>query len=179
MRTNRKNVLISLGLIVAISGAALGSGAFTSVEADRGVSVNTAGDADAFLAITPGDGYGDSGYISDDSDGAMTFDLGDSSNNTVAGGQGFNQNATTNITNLIQLENQGNSNITVGFGSADNPTNTTTVDVDQGTVTFEIEDSPDLGTGETANVSVSVNTSAETNGVPDSPSVTIYATEQT
>ncbi|MGM0387209.1 hypothetical protein [Natrinema limicola] len=178
MRTNRKNVLISLGLIVAISGAALGSGAFTSVEADRGVTVNTAGDADAFLAITPGDGYGGNGYISNDSsEGAMTFDLGDEDSETNSSGQGFNQNATTNITSLIQLENQGNNAITVGFENADTPSNTTTVDVDQGTVTFEIEDSPDLETGETANVSVSVNTSAEPTTVSDSPSVTIYATE--
>ncbi len=178
MRTTRKNVLIGLGLIIAIGGAVIGSGAFSTVQADRGVSVETAGDADAYLAITPGDGYGDSGYISDDSNGVMTFDLGDPGNDTTAGGKGFNQNGTTTITGLIQLENQGNDGpITVGFDDQENPNDTTTVMLDEGEVTLTIEDSEPLSTGDTANVTVTVDTSVDTSNEPQSTDVTIYATE--
>ena len=167
--------MISLGLIVAISGAALGSGAFTSVEADRGVSVNTAGDANAYLAITPGDGYDNSGYIYNDSDGTMTFNLGDDGNTTAGGGEGFNKNATTTIDGLIKLENQGNSSTTVGFGSDAN--SSTTVNVTEGQVTFTIN-TQDLDADQATKVNVEVNTSVDTSTAPDSSAVTIYAEPQ-
>ncbi|MGQ3411527.1 hypothetical protein ACT4ML_04595 [Natrinema sp. LN54] len=48
---NRRNVLVGLGTIVAGGGAALGTGAFSSVEANRTVSVTTSGDADALVAF--------------------------------------------------------------------------------------------------------------------------------
>ena len=40
MKMNRRNVLIGMGAIVAGGGAALGTGAFSSVEAERSVDVN-------------------------------------------------------------------------------------------------------------------------------------------
>ena len=51
MKMNRRQALIGIGTLAVGSGAALGSGAFTSVEANRDVSVVTAGDADAALGI--------------------------------------------------------------------------------------------------------------------------------
>ncbi|MCU4751893.1 hypothetical protein OB919_07840 [Halobacteria archaeon AArc-curdl1] len=51
MRLNRRNVLIGLGTIVAGGGAALGTGAFSSVEATRTVDVTTTGDAGGLVGL--------------------------------------------------------------------------------------------------------------------------------
>jgi len=53
MKLNRRNTLIGLGTIVAGGGAALGTGAFSQVEANRTVNVNVAGDATALLGLNP------------------------------------------------------------------------------------------------------------------------------
>ena len=51
----RRQFVLGLGTIAASGAAAVGSGAFTSVEADRTISVETAQDSDAFLKLdTPG-----------------------------------------------------------------------------------------------------------------------------
>jgi hypothetical protein len=49
---NRRNVLVGLGTIVAGGGAALGTGAFSSVEAERSVSVSTSGDSSANVQLS-------------------------------------------------------------------------------------------------------------------------------
>ena len=48
-------MLIGLGVAVGGSGATVGTGAFTSVQAERIVSVETAGDASALLTLEPTD----------------------------------------------------------------------------------------------------------------------------
>ncbi len=58
MNMNRRNVLVGLGTIVAGGGAALGTGAFSSVEADRTVSVAVAGDQSSALAFETSDSNG-------------------------------------------------------------------------------------------------------------------------
>lgn len=52
MRMNRRNVLVGLGTIVAGGGAALGTGAFSSVEADRTASLSVADDSNALLTLS-------------------------------------------------------------------------------------------------------------------------------
>jgi nitrous oxide reductase len=54
MGYRRRHVLTGLGALVAGAGAALATGAFTTVEAERTVAVETTGDANAFLSIEPG-----------------------------------------------------------------------------------------------------------------------------
>ncbi|MFP8889648.1 hypothetical protein ACLI4U_07735 [Natrialbaceae archaeon A-CW2] len=69
MRANRRNVLIGLGTIVAGGGAALGTGAFSTVEAQRTVNVNIIdeGDiADEFVDIILQAGSYDSVGTDDD-----------------------------------------------------------------------------------------------------------------
>ena len=48
---NRRTFVLGLGTIATGSAAAVGSGAFTSVEADRNISVETADDSAAFLQL--------------------------------------------------------------------------------------------------------------------------------
>ena len=181
MITNRKNVLIALGLIVAIAGAALGSGAFTTVEADRGVSVETAGDANAYLAITPGDDYENSAYISNSTDSeTLTIDLGQGTNDSSSTvGTGFNKNANTTLDGIIKLENQGENNVTVGVGNSnsDSGSASTTVELSDSEVTFEMSDggTPEIAPGGTATINATVDTSASGGG--SDGDLTIYAEE--
>lgn len=54
----RRTLILGLGTTAAVGSAAVGTGAFTSVEADRTISVDTAQDSDAFLKL---DALGESG----------------------------------------------------------------------------------------------------------------------
>jgi hypothetical protein len=92
---------------VAGGGALIGTGAFTTVEAERTVAVETAGDANAFLGITPGD-EGDQYVTQNDT---IEIDI----SGTNAGGQGVNQDAVTAIDQLLEITNNGTNDVVVGF----------------------------------------------------------------
>ncbi|MDS0476700.1 DUF1102 domain-containing protein [Natrinema sp. 1APR25-10V2] len=55
MRLNRRNVLFVLGTTILLGGMLIASGAFSQVEADRTVAVNTTGDANAALGLAIND----------------------------------------------------------------------------------------------------------------------------
>lgn len=84
---NRRNVLLFLGVIVLSGGLLLGSGAFSQVEAQRTVDVQTAGDGSAYANLT-GDGL----YTTTGSNGevAMSFDR-------------VNDNATTIVNDTLTI----------------------------------------------------------------------------
>jgi hypothetical protein len=86
---NRRKFLIGTGSLAAGSAAAMGTGAFTSVSANRTVNIDLADDSSAFLKLEPGN----SGLISDTEQGTLEIDITD----TEAGGQGANMNAVTTI----------------------------------------------------------------------------------
>ncbi|TKX80484.1 hypothetical protein [Halorubrum sp. SD626R] len=113
---NRRNVLIGLGSLVAGGGALLGTGAFTSVEANRTVSVQTAGDADALLAF---EAANDNPYVSIPTDGQIEINLDNTSGNSNA--TGLNQNAITTFDELVQITNNGTQPVgTLEFEIVDN-----------------------------------------------------------
>ena len=103
---NRRSVLIGLGGLVAGGGALVGTGAFDTVTAERTVSVETAGDANALLGLEAA-GEGNDAYV-DTSGDTIAINL-DADN----GPGGLNQEAKTIIRNLITVTNNG----TQGVGS--------------------------------------------------------------
>jgi len=106
---NRRSVLIGLGGLVAGGGAILSTGAFTTVEADRTVNIQTTGDANAFLAMTPA--RGDSAFVSNTTDNTIEVNLdGTDSNNGNA--SGLNKNTRTRFEKLGQLANNGTQDVT-------------------------------------------------------------------
>ena len=118
---NRRNVLVGLGGLVAGGGALIGTGAFDTVEAERTVTVETAGDADAFLGLEPARnalGLGGDDFV-EQTDGTVEISIGDGEND------GLNQNARTVFNHLVLVSNQG------------------TQDVDS--ITLEFTDFPDEG----------------------------------
>lgn len=109
---NRRSVLIGLGGIVATGGAVLGTGAFTTVTAERTVNVETAGDASAFLGLTPADrdGSGGNEYVADPGDGTIEITLVNN-DDTPGNASGLNQNATTVFRNLVTVTNNGTQDV--------------------------------------------------------------------
>lgn len=99
MGLSRRNVLVGLGALIAGGGAVLGTGAFTTVEAERTVNVQTAGDASAFLAFSS---LNDD--VVDDSGDLIEINLDGSSSNSASG---INQNARSRFEELVQVTNNG------------------------------------------------------------------------
>jgi hypothetical protein len=118
---SRRSVLVGLGGLVAGGGTLIGTGAFTTVEAQRTVNVQTAGDASAFLGIEAATRNDDTGstpgnetqtpaneneYVVQNGD---TVQINLDGNSEAA--SGLNQNAKTTFRNLVKLTNNGTQNV--------------------------------------------------------------------
>jgi hypothetical protein len=111
----RRKFLIGTGALASGSAAAVGTGAFTSVSADRDVNVNVAGDASAYLAITADDTNNGAHYVDETNNGVQIDLNGD--DNTGGGdafGNGLNDDADVKFADLLQVTNQGTETIWVG-----------------------------------------------------------------
>lgn len=113
MRVTRRNVLMGLGTVVVGGGAALGSGAFTSVEASRDVSVSVADDANALIGLSAGS----SDYVSEDggTDGnLLEIDLSDQNLDA----DGVNLGGTVTIDDAFTVTNNHGEAVLVTIGEA-------------------------------------------------------------
>ena len=97
----------------------MGTGAFTSVSANRDVTINIADDANALLGID-GSNASNGDYLLEGGDTAA-LDITDSNGNIQ--GEGVNENATTVLRDLFDIRNQGGNGVFVfintgveGFG---------------------------------------------------------------
>ena len=90
---SRRTTILGLGGLLVGGGALLGTGAFNTIEAQRSVSLETAGDANAFLGLEILDGA-----VVDETDGTIEFDL-------LA-------DATTTYEDLINVRNNGTQTVT-------------------------------------------------------------------
>jgi hypothetical protein len=104
----RRSTLLGLGGLIAGGGAVLGTGAFTSVEAERTVNVETAGDQNAFLQLEPavngnGNQYPNAAEFADGTGDTLEITIGDQG----SGGTGVNLNAITHIDRVFQVTNNG------------------------------------------------------------------------
>ena len=108
---NRRKFLAGLGALASGSAAAVGTGAFTSVSAERSAYVETASDNDALLAFDPS-GSTNSTYVEGASSGAVSIDLSATDGDNLPNGngtspQGINTDAVTQINDLFSIRNQG------------------------------------------------------------------------
>ena len=125
MQLTRRNALIGMGTVAAGAGVIGGTGAFTSVEADRSVSVSTAGDAGAALQILPA--INDNGSVTQNAqeytnaDGPESFgtdstlSISLSSTDTNGNSAGLNVGATTRIEGLFRVNNNGTDPVDLEF----------------------------------------------------------------
>lgn len=110
----RRKFILGIGATSAAGAAAFGTGAFSSVEASRDVTVEVAGDGDAYLVIEPGDAANaadeDNGqYAAIGGDGQFFLDFTDDNGNV--GGDGFNPEAVTGVEDVFVVQNQGTNPI--------------------------------------------------------------------
>ena len=101
----RRTLLIGLGTAAGAAGA-VGSGAFTSVTAQRDVTVRVADDANALLSMQPGDGPNADAF-STVSDGTVGLDF----SSTSAGGSGLGTDSTYEFDDVLRVRNQGTQRV--------------------------------------------------------------------
>ncbi|WP_248517379.1 hypothetical protein [Salinarchaeum laminariae] len=142
MRATRRNVLVILGVLTIAGGALFGTGAFTTAEADRSVSIETADDSNAVIGLQAGS----SNWVTSE-DGQLTIDANK-----------LNRNATFNVDPAFTVENNYGEEISVTIsqdasGSAPAITANTT--------SFTLADSA------TQNVGLDINTTGVSSGSYD------------
>ena len=89
----------------------MGTGAFTSVTADRGVTVDVADDANAFLALEAEDTPNGNAYVGEHN-GVVDLHFDEAA--STEGGTGLNEDADTIIRDLLQVTNNGTQDVIVG-----------------------------------------------------------------
>jgi hypothetical protein len=104
----RRKFVVGLGSLAAGSAAAVGTGAFTSVTADRGIDVSVSADNGALLGLGPVPGnsnHPNAAYLSQDgSSSEIAIDV-----------ENVNTDAETWIDSLFQITNNGTQDIWVWF----------------------------------------------------------------
>ena len=105
----RRKFVIGAGALATGSAAAMGTGAFSSVDADRSISVGIESDDNAYLRLEE-----TSEYASGTSDGTLELDF---TNNGE--GDGFNAEAYTIIEETFKISNQGTDPVRIYIDSID------------------------------------------------------------
>lgn len=100
----RRNVLVGLGALLAGGGALFATGAFTTVEAQRTVNVETAGDANAFLGLTPA--RPDGAWVAE-TGGTIEIQLDSDAGGATPTGEGLSQNAINTFNDIVEISNNG------------------------------------------------------------------------
>jgi hypothetical protein len=109
---NRRKFLIGAGSLAAGSAAAMGTGAFSSVSAERSVTVDTADDSNALLALDAKSGNANSAYA-DESGDAISINVSDTNGNLSEDPAGVNTGAVTKIFDIFTVTNQGTQDVFV------------------------------------------------------------------
>lgn len=164
--------LSALLLVFVALGLLTGTGAFSSVTAERTVSVNVAGDDAALLKLAPHSGPNGVGGYAELNGGelAINFDNVDA--------DGVNQNATTTLSNVFNVTNQGTQSVSVYI---------TKTGANAGLVTFETaggtridggsNNATSVPVGETVEVTIVIDTTGQNLASGDTllDSITIQA----
>ena len=136
----RRKFIIGAGALGAGLSTAIGTGAFTSVEAERSFDISTAGDSEAYLRLQP---VATNQYV-DTNGGTLSVTLDD-----------VNQNAVTTFEDLFQVSNYGTQ--PVGFYVQDDGTEAVSFTAGGNSIEGS-SNAVSLGVGEEAVVSVTVDT---------------------
>jgi len=136
----RRKLLIGIGAAATGGTAAFGTEAFTSVQAERNVDVNVAGDASSFLALQPTSSENAVKYVdTESSDSTIEINLDGGSQD---GGSGVPQDGITKLDDLFSVLNRGSQPVNVYFED------------DSDAVTFRSDGSAIEGAGNSVEVGV-------------------------
>lgn len=135
MKPTRRKVVAALGVGGISLGAVFGTGAFSSVEAERDVTIELGDDATALLALEPNDASGLAGITGvsavdggpldayggdttqylDDSGPTLALDI---SNANISQATGANNDAVTSFRDLVRVHNNGTQDVGVNIENA-------------------------------------------------------------
>lgn len=164
MRMNRRNVLFVLGTTILLGGMLIASGAFSQVQADRSVTVETTSDSNAALGLEINSSVNES-YVIDGS--SNTEDA------TEIKFKNLNDNATIYYDTVLDITNNGDQDVTVNVNSS-----SSAIMVYSGSTpnSFDSTNEATLGTiqggSDTKTLGIAVNTSRS----DTEPTITIEAT---
>lgn len=163
----RRTAILGLGGLVASGGLAAGTGAFTSVEADRNMSVEVVDDTDAYLSPEPLNEDGEpatSGpqpnaqeqpYARVDEDTGRLTLIFDS----------LNPDAETIVRKVFQVSNEGTQEVGVFFGKEGEETSAVEFyDQDGNRLDVDENNAVRVGTGERIKVDIEFNTHGISSG---------------
>ena len=94
MKLTRRNALIGLGAVAAGAGVIGGTGAFTTVDADREITIDSTGDASANVQIVVNESQG----LTDTGDDTVSLSF-----------ENLNQNAVTDFDGALSITPQGSA----------------------------------------------------------------------
>lgn len=164
MKLNRRNALIGLGAVATGGGALFGSGAFSTVDANRTVSISQTGDASALLGLGPGDGAtGIVGSEFNNTDGTADDSI------ITLSASSLNADATTTWNRAIQVTNNGDSTVNFQVVSATGVGSSAELDFIQDGGSSVVGSSVSIASGNSIYLDVTVDTTG-TNDAADIPS---------
>ena len=163
----RRSLLAGLGTLAGAGGLTFGTGAFTSVSAERSVSVAVARDYRAFLRLEPNvdEGIGDvrSGRSSTDGRG-VEFDLPGIDDGENPDADGVAPDSVYEFHDLLKVSNQGTQPITVWSEYDDSDFQELALVTDAGRLS---ESPPTLDVGESIDVGLYIDTHGTDTGEYD------------
>lgn len=163
MRMNRRNVLLGLGTMVVGGGGALATGAFSTVSAERSVTIDVAEDdsGSAMIGLEPGD----SDYVTT-TDGVFEIDFSDLGD--------VNVDATLTVEDAFNLTNNADEELSIRFEDDATDISVTLVDSDGSDLT-----STTLGAGSSEDdIDVVVETPTGVSENPETFDVTLTITAE-
>ncbi|WP_080510457.1 right-handed parallel beta-helix repeat-containing protein [Halorubrum coriense] len=169
----RRKFVLGLGSLTAAGAAAVGSGAFTTAEATRDVSVEVADDSTGYLAIQQSGGP-NSKFASQAGNGTIGLNFSGSGNS----GGGVGTNSVYNFDNVFSITNQGTQAVYVWVNFSGSTFDDSSLYLyPNGSRDTKLNDGSNsvlaLSPGEEANIGVHVDTESIT--ADGSPTMTIKA----
>ena len=104
----RRKFVIGTGALASGAAAAIGTGAFSFVRADRDITVNVVDDADAYLGLEALSAY------AEDDDGQLGLSFEDNGY-----GEGLNDNADSAFDDVFTITNQGTNEVVIYINNPD------------------------------------------------------------
>lgn len=106
---NRRTLLATLGAAAGSTALGVGTGAFTSTQADRTATVQVADDATGYVGLSPSTGSND--QFAQQQGGELLLEFDDSGN----GGLGVGQSSEYKFEDVFTVENQGTQDVFVSL----------------------------------------------------------------
>jgi len=173
----RRKFIIGVGALGAGTSAALSTGAFTNVEAERSFEIGTAGDDEAYIRMQAVTGSPNAEYV-DDSSGTLSVTI-----------DKLNEDAKTAFADLFEVSNHGSQ--PVGLYIGDDETDVVSFEVDgesvegaENAVSLDVGDSAvvdlvvDTREGELSDYdNVSIHADSDLSGTSQSDSNTVFVSQ--